>query len=176
MILDFYQSKNLDGHLDEWFYPECLPSSDLKNPFSNWYADIFYVHRKKCLIISNELTKFTFFILGYSKNHDSNFGESFSKNLWLALSIFDLDPASYIDQIEDFAINTKSNKSIIAHISRLKEEYHPSIVGDYLNLPFEDQQVLYNKSVNEIPTTFNKKSDYLYPRRCMYEEYEKRGW
>lgn len=176
MILNLYQSKKLDGYLDEYFYQEIWPSTDLlKEPIFNWYADIMFIHRKKYLIITNGLTKFTFFIFRYSKTGKSYFGNEFLNHLSAALEGFDINPYPYREAIEKFAINDKRNKSSMAHISRLKEEYYPLIKENYYRLSSENDQAYFNNLVNERPTTFNKKTTYEYPYEVMKRELGKRS-
>lgn len=168
MIINLYQSRKLNGHLDPHFYQECRITENLdKDPLYNWYADIAFVNRKKYLIIANSLTKFTFFIVDYSRKNSSWFGEDFCESLAGAQSIFEINPLPFVDSIEGFAINEQSNKSISAHISRIKEEFIPSIKSDHYKFRLEDSQAILNKILNERPTAYNKSTKYEYPYEVM---------
>ena len=174
MTIIFYQTNKLDGYLDEWFYQECMINKSLRqDSFYKWYADIFFVHRKKNLIISNQLTKFTFFIIEYQKQNYSYFGEAFAVQLSYALSQFNINPAPYISSFDDFKINTKPNKPILSHIAQLKAEILPDLKGKKF-VP-DEIQVKLNQFANDRPTTFSRRKVYYYPSKLMQDEFENRG-
>lgn len=67
------------------------PVVDLKNitqdnsGLGNWYCNLFRFNRRKCLIFTNELTLYSFFIYGVMKKDIESLPDLFRKNLVLNL-------------------------------------------------------------------------------------------
>jgi hypothetical protein len=56
-----------------------------KDPFLSWHANMFYIDRRKCVLITNDITLFALFIPALKKpdfqNFDLIFGQHLLKNL-----------------------------------------------------------------------------------------------
>jgi hypothetical protein len=120
-MIKLYQTKKLNGHLSNSFFQN-LPdvSGQETDPIFSWYGDIFYINRKMNLLFTNELTKFSILIIKYKKSEHPDFTATFRHHLAFTLGLHSIDPEKYLAHTNAFGLNTKANRSPIAHLSRLK--------------------------------------------------------
>lgn len=170
-MIKLYQTKKLDGYLSQYFYQGCQDLTKKKvDPIFSWFADVFYVNRKKNIIITNESSKFSFLILNYKTREHWNFAGSFCEYLDYAMRVNNLDPYPYLTAFESFGICYKSNKSALAHISRFKIDLVPLMKGNYHNLHPSEKLGYYNQIINTYNTSFKGKKGYHQPVDVWREE------
>jgi hypothetical protein len=174
-MIKLYQTKKLNGHLSPLSYQE-LPeeSGQETDPIFSWYGDIFYINRKMNLIFTNELAKFSILILKYKKSEHQDFTASFRQYLAFTMHLYSIDPQKYLAQTGSFGLNTKANKSPIAHLSRLKMNFTPTLKMEYDQMKTEPLWIDYSRSMNTYLTTFPNRKGYSEPAKLMKEELEKR--
>ncbi|HOG19650.1 MAG TPA: hypothetical protein PKW37_04335 [Salinivirgaceae bacterium] len=115
IITDIYTSKKLESLI-----PESLivnESSDLFNPLGKWYATVFFISRKKCLLITNSNTKYSVIIAGINKPDFKNLSKIFTNTL--------------IDQLKIDAIPFEETviKNLIGTIVLHKTDNNRPIIG-----------------------------------------------
>ena len=162
-VTEIYTSRKLESIIPEAliqkeFFGEC-------NPLGKWSATVFYVSRKKCLLITNSITRYSVFIPGISKSDFKNLSEIF------------ID--AFIEQLKRDGVTNKSIKirSLIGEVTLHKTDNNRAIIGtqNYIlenidvwkyefgpfdNWDFKD----INRRVNGIPY---KQLGWLYPRERM---------
>ena len=175
-MIKIYQTKKLDGHLSTSFCQN-LPevSGQETDPIFHWYGDIFYINRKRNLLFTNELTKFSILILKYKKSDHPDFAATFRQYLAFTMRLHDMDPEKYLAQTDSFGLNTKANKSPIAHLSRLKIDFTPTLHFEYPYIETEPLWIKYTRSMNTYLTSYPGRKSYYEPAAVMKEELEKRG-
>ncbi len=81
------------------------PVTDLKDitpdnqGIGNWYCNLFRFNRRKCLILTNEKSLYTFFVYGVKKNDIDSLPQLFRENFRLNLKLSGFD-----DKIIDMII------------------------------------------------------------------------
>jgi hypothetical protein len=173
-MLTLYVTNNLDGYTGNAFYDYTQQVNSNDDPFGSWYGDLFFVNRRKRLIFTNELTKFSFLVLNYQVRKDVFLWGVFSEHFEYAARNFGINPAPYLKAYDDIGWNTKSNKSCLAHISRLKEEIIPLLNCNYYKLAEHEQQGYFNQIINERLTTYKGEKGYFRPLDVFKEELDKR--
>lgn len=174
-MIKLYQTKKLNGHLYNSFYQN-LPedSGQETDPIFSWYGDILYINRKINLIFTNELTKFSFLILKYRKSDHPDFAVSFRQYLAFTMRLHGMEPEKYQVHTESFCLNTKANRSPVAHLSRLKMDFTPSLKIKYDLIETEPLWIDYTRSMNTYLTTYPGRKSYFEPAEVMKEELERR--
>ena len=175
-MIRLYQTKKLNGHLSSQFYQNQSDVSDQEtDPVFSWYGDLFYINRKMNLIFTNELTKFSIFILRYRKSEHPDFAATFRQYLTFTMRLHDMDPEKYVVYTDSFCLNSKANRSPIAHLSRLKMDFTPSLKRDYDQIETEPLWMDYTRSMNTYLTTYPGRKSYFEPAEVMKEELKKQG-
>ena len=175
-MIKLYQTKKLNGHLSNAFYQN-IPdvSGQETDPIFSWYGDIFHINRKMNVIFTNELTKFSILVLKYKKSEHLDFAATFRQYLAFTLQFHSIDPEKYLAQTDSFGLNTMAKKSPIAHLSRLKMDFTPTLKMEYDQIETEPLWIDYTKSMNTYLTTFPNRKGYFEPAKLMKEELERRG-
>ncbi|WP_017733711.1 DUF6933 domain-containing protein [Nafulsella turpanensis] len=175
-MIKLYQTKKLKGHLSNSFYQDLPDASGQEtDPILSWYGDIFYINRKMNLIFTNELTKFSILILKYKKSDHPDFAATFRQYLAFTMRLHSLDPEKYLEHTDSFGLNTKSNRSPIAHLSRLKIDFTPTLHFEYNYIETEPLWIKYTQAFNSFYTSYPGRKSYYEPAEVMKDELEKRG-
>ena len=174
-MIRLYQTKKLNGHLSTHFYKD-LPevSRQETDPIFSWYGDIFYINRKMNLIFTNELTKFSILIIKYRKSDHKDFAATFRQYLTFTMRLHGMDPEKYLGHTDTFGLNTKANRSPVAHLSRLKMDFTPPLKRDYDHIETEPLWIDYTRSMNTYLTTYPGRKSYFEPADVMKEELDRR--
>lgn len=174
-MINLYQTKNLNGHLSTQFYKDLQEVSGQEtDPIFSWYGDILYINRKMNLIFTNELTKFSILILKYRKSDHKDFAASFRQYLAFTMRLHGMEPEKYLVHTESFCLNTKANRSPVAHLSRLKMDFTPSLKWDYDHFETEPLWIECTRSMGTYLTTHPGRKSYFEPADVMKEELDRR--
>lgn len=87
-----------------------------EDTLGEWYANLFFFQRKKCLIFTNARTLFTFLSFGVNRTQIKNLGELFREGLGKALLDEGFDGAlirCLIDECRDIQFGKANNKSVL---------------------------------------------------------------
>ncbi|MBT0810392.1 hypothetical protein KIH41_03770 [Litoribacter ruber] len=175
-IVSLYFSKKLKGMIGtEFFDMATVPEDNITDEFYRWYGDIFYVNRKKYLIFSNGLTKFSFVIPDFRVEKKSSFFRKFCHYLTEALKHHNHDPEIYSGSWEFFSHDTIVNRSAMAHLSQLKDMCEHVIKIEHYLIEKKEELEYLNHYVNNWITTYKDKKGYHKPKEVFVEELEKRG-
>ena len=170
-MIKLYQTKKLSGQLSNSFYQNQPDVSGQEtDPIFSWYGDIFYINRKRNILFTNELTKFSILILKYKKSEHPDFTATFRQYLSFTMRLHDMNPEKYLEHTDTFGLNTKSNRSPIAHLSRLKIDFTPTLKLEYDQMATEPLWIDYTRSMNTYLTTFPNRKGYSEPVKIMKEE------
>lgn len=123
---------------------------------------------------TNELTKFSFLLLGYKKSERPDFAATFRYYLARTLKLHNINSAPYLEQAAEFGRNTKSSRSPLAHISRLKIDFAPSLKLHYGLQGKEELWQRYSNEFNTYLTSYPKRKGYATPAQEMRGALEKR--
>lgn len=143
----------------------------LTNPLGKWTASLFYVSRKKCLLITNSNAKYSIIIDRITKVSLENFSNVFTNTLYEQLLTDEIEidlmtVQSLVGEVELF--ETDNDKQLIGtqNSIRLYLEDWKHKFGHIENWPFRE----INKRINRIPY---KQLDWLFPREKMRLELNK---
>lgn len=144
-----------------------VPDSFEENPLGTWSANVFYVDRKKCWIITNSLSFYTLILQDISskeiKNLTAIFTQIFLQQLQvdgINLSLTELQ--KIIGEVHLFSTNNDKRtlgvqNSLKVYIEDWKHEY-----GSFKNWPFREL----NRRINGIPY---KQNVWIHPNEKMKE-------
>ncbi len=175
MSIHLYQSKKVQRYLDNNIYDIKEPVREQIDPLLIWYVDVFFIQRKRYLIIANPLTKFTFFIFRYSKKSHPNFLQAFKNNLSSTLRAKEINPQKYLEKCDVLIPLLETNKSASAHLSSTKVDYKDMIATRWHKVYPPDDELFYNQLITDNLVSFDKR-DYDYPARKFHHELILRRW
>ncbi|MDY0142429.1 MAG: hypothetical protein RBR97_11110 [Bacteroidales bacterium] len=162
-ITDIYTSKKL-----ETIIPVSLiktESTIKRNPFEKWNATVFFISRKKCLLVTNSITRYSLILSGLTKSDLENLSEIFIN--------------TFIDQLEteEILFNELELRVLIGKIALHKTDNDRTIIGNqnyilryidnwkdefgsFENWDFRN----INKRINRVPY---KQLGWLFPKERM---------
>jgi hypothetical protein len=130
--------------------------NDIK--LTDWYAHLFMVNGRKCIIFVNILTYYCIFIEGIVKKDIKNMDNLFVNRLkeqlnydWVTKNINDPNP--FIDGAKINFIKTSNNKKAIGRINDFVQTFkiHCSLKYGHIDI----MDIIYeNKLINEVPTGY----------------------
>ena len=90
------------------------------NPFLGWHANMFYVERRKCVLITNDITLFTLFIPALKKPDFQNFhcifGQYLFKNL-LHEEMTQVQIEKILPECEEVHYQKTNNRSVLGSMN-----------------------------------------------------------
>jgi hypothetical protein len=161
--LGLYSSKKLQNYLGKDFFlvqKEINPAST--DNFFHWYGDVFFYQRKKFLIFTNELTRFTFAIGPYAVDNKIDFMTLFKDQLKKSLLLFELNYELYLSHCLDTGLIAKSHPGATAHLNRTKSDFLYSLTFDGNILKPEKAALEFTKNVNSSHVTKKGTKGYIY--------------
>jgi hypothetical protein len=162
--LALYSSKKLRNYLGKNFFSTHQEISPTDKPnFFHWYGDVFFYQRKKFLIFTNELTRFTFAIGPYTVNNKLDFMDLFKSQLKISLSLFQLDSELYLSRCSTTGLIAKSHPGATAHLNVTKGDFLYSLAYGGNILSTEDVALEFTWRVNDQPVTKKGIKTYIYP-------------
>jgi len=102
--------------------------------FWSWHANTFYIERRKCVLITNDITLFTMFIPAFKKPDFQSFHFIFGQQLFKNLLNEEI-PQKQIERIlaecEDIQYKRTNSRSVLGSMNELKFqlEYHIGAEG-----------------------------------------------
>ena len=162
-ITEIYISKKLETMVPE----DLMQNKSLGkyNPLGKWNATVFFVSRKKCILLTNSITRYSVFIAGVRKSDFKNLSQIFINTLIEQLNVDGIPIREHAisELVGRVALHSTDNdrpiiggqKYIIEHIDDWKYE-----CGEFANWDFRD----INKRVNSIPY---KQLGWLFPHEKM---------
>lgn len=165
MITNIYLSRKLEKLVPKEF----IQMSDFaeENQLGTWSANVFYVDRKKCWIMTNSLSFYTLILQDISskeiKNITNIFIETFQQQLQIdGVKISSSELQNKIGKLNLFSTNNDKRtlgvqNSLKVYIEDWKYEY-----GSFENWPFREL----NRRINGIPY---KQNGWMHPNEKMKE-------
>lgn len=162
-VTEIYTSKKLES-----IVPEALIHDEpfgKFNPLGKWNATVFFVSRKKCLLLTNSITRYSVFIGGIRKSDFKNLSEIFVNTFTGQLKVdgIPIKEPAIRELVGEVALRPTDNdrpiigtqKYILEYIDDWKYEF-----GEFANWDFR----AINKRVNSIPY---KQLGWLFPKEKM---------
>lgn len=175
MPIHLYQSQKAKRYLGNSIYQMNTMSEDQIDPLSIWYVDVFFISRERYLILTNPLTKLTFFLFRYSKKIHPDFLKAFQEGLTQTMTSAGIASKKYLSQHEVLVPYESSNRSASAHLSNMKQDYKWMIEHNHHQVQAPDDQAFYNSLAAEEITTYGGR-DYDSPSQRFYHELLLRRW
>ena len=160
---DIYTSKKLESIIPESLIEN--ESFNLFNPLGKWNATVFFISRKKCLLLTNSIARYSIILSGINKSDFKNLSELFINTLVDQLK---MDAIPFQEMIVRNLIGnivfhkTNNDRAIIGTQNYLLEniEIWKYEFGAFENWDFRD----INKRINTVPY---KQLGWLNPREKM---------
>ncbi|PGZ92153.1 hypothetical protein [Bacillus sp. AFS029533] len=151
------------------------PDLSNENQLFCWYANIFKIGRKKCVIVMNNVTRYCFIIYGLLKKDFTNFEELIRENIvgnFLG-NEFDIEKIdSYMEQLGDAQYTATSDRSIISQMNDMI--YQAEHIIHYLAEEGETISLLQlNLDLNETPLVKLNSYPYKLMRDALDESFIK---
>lgn len=175
MPIHLYQSKKVKRYIGDREYMDMPWAVEQVDPLTLWYCDVFFIKRARYIVVTNPLTKFTFFIFRYSRTTHPDFMQAFREKIAETLRSIDIDPASYLMQCDVLVPFEQTNKSASAHLSRMKREYEYIISTATTEIVPPDDETYFNALAARDLTSYDGKG-YDYPAKRFYHELLLRRW
>lgn len=162
-ITDIYTSKKLETIIHQSLIK--TESTIKRNAFGKWNATVFFISRKKCLLVTNSITRYSLILSGLTKSDFENLSEIFIN--------------TFIDQLktEEIPFNELSVRTLIGEIALHKTDNDRTIIGNqnYIIRYIDDWKYEFgsfenwdfrniNKRLNRVPY---KQLGWLYPKERM---------
>lgn len=135
-----------------------------------WYVNLFYLNRRKCLMFANAGTLFSFVVTGVSRKDIQNLPELFRKELSKAL-FYEEFTAGQIQEImkrsDEIIIAKTCSRSVLASMNQMISEYEYTV---YRHQYSEDQELIaVNRKLNRMlrGAIGESKHDYGVPIECF---------
>lgn len=162
-VTEIYTSRKLASIVQEILLRS--ESGGRHNPLGKWNATVFHVSHKKCLLITNAITRYSVFLPGMRKSDFKNMTEIFINTLAEQLKRDGVDTGGLdiAELIGETTLHqTDNNRAIIGTQKYLLEnvDVWKSQFGKFDNWNFDD----ITRRVNGIPY---KQMDWLVPREKM---------
>lgn len=114
-ITDIYTSKKLESII-----PKSLIQNDSStnlNPLGKWNATVFSVSRKKCLLLTNSITRWSLMLSDIKKSDYANLSETFI--------------TTFIDQlrIENISFSESTLRELVGEIAFHRTDNDKAIIG-----------------------------------------------
>ncbi len=94
-----------------------------KDPFWSWHANMFYVERRKCVLITNDITLFTLFIPALKKTEFQTFQHVFGQQLFKNL-MYEEIPQNNIERVltecQTIQYDKTNNRSVLGSMNDQK--------------------------------------------------------
>jgi hypothetical protein len=118
------------------------------DPFFRWHANLFVIQKRKCIILMNDLTRYSLVLYGVKKTTAGNFGETFQDILyrnWLFEGIAKERIDQYIASGGELIFAPTYNRSILGSMNDMiyMTGYR---MEDYL--PTEEMNILELNKIN----------------------------
>lgn len=151
---------------------QIIDYSDQPQPLQEWYANLFYRNRKRCLIFTNTDSLFSFIVPHVYRKDIKNILELFRKGLSKALFYenFDADQIKKVmSLVDDLTIAKTNNRSVLGSMNELVFQYL-----SYLDLHEDDGEeglILASHKLNKTPMSGVKEEGFNFgmPINCLKE-------
>lgn len=162
-MTEIYTSRKLESIIPELLIQN--ESFGKENPFGKWNATVFFVSRKKCLLVTNSIARYSLILSDIRKSDFANISEIFAN--------------TFVDQLKLEAIpfNELNARKLIGEITFHKTDNDRTIIGtqnyllekiDILKYefgPFENWDFRgINKRMNRVPY---KQLGWSFPKERM---------
>lgn len=141
-------------------------------PLQEWYANLFYWNRKKCLIFTNSDSLFSFVVMNVNRKDIKNILKLFRKGLSKSLFYenFDTEKIKHVmSLLDDVTIAKTNNRSVLGSMNEMVFQYET-----YLNMhedEGEERLILAGHKINETPMSGVKEEGFNFgiPINCLKE-------
>jgi hypothetical protein len=150
-----------------------IPQSELQHGLLGpWHANLIRIERRKCVLFTNDLTLYSFFVPGVMKADLSNFQELFLVHLKMNLikeGFGMVEISKALGEYDDIAIASTRNRSVLGSMNDYARQLE-FFVARFAGLDRADMLAI-NMEMNRIPMGALK---YGYPIAKLYELFGRR--
>ena len=137
-----------------------------------WYVNLFYLNRRKCLMFTNAGALFSFVVADVSRKDIQDLPELFRKELSKALFYEEFSTSQIqgiMKLVDKITFAKTSNRSVLSSMNQMIFEFE-CMVGKYAHLG-DDGMITVNKKLNKLLRSAIGKgrNDYGVPIECFRE-------
>ena len=133
-------------------HPASIDGLENAHGINVWFANLLRLDRRKCVLLTNEKTLFSFFVPGLKREQFRKFGEVFAENLAERLTSEGLGPRQalkLLDDCSEVTITKTNSKSTLGSMNDLALQIEYRIKG-YGGIENIDLKRL-NRDINRVP-------------------------
>ncbi|MBI9052807.1 MAG: hypothetical protein JEY96_03260 [Bacteroidales bacterium] len=150
MKTGIYISRKLEKLIPKKFIRESVQV--IENPLGTWSANIFYVSRKKCWILTNSVSFYTVILQDISTAAIKNINEIFTHTLFHQLQTDEIaidiqEVQNLFGEVDLFTTNNDRRTIGVQNSLSINFDDWKYEFGDFSNWPFRDL----NRRINGIP-------------------------
>lgn len=89
-----------------------------------WHAHLMTIERKKCILVTNDETLYSFLIVGWKSSYRKNFKTLFTQALFKSLlnaSLPQEDIETVMERCQDIGLCKTSNRTVLGSMNELKK-------------------------------------------------------
>lgn len=119
-------------------------------PLGCWHANLLILDRRKCVLFTNDRTRYSFLVAGLTKPVFMNLDEVFRQGLFRCLRLEEFSQESIesvLDEIREIACTRTSNRSILGTMNEMANiiKWTVSAEGGLLNVDIDEMNLQLNK-------------------------------
>jgi len=124
----------------------------LRSLLGGWHANLFYVERRKCVLVTNDSTLYTMFIPFLKKPDFQNFSFVFGQNLFKNLLHEGFNQnqiEAVLDEHETIKYSVTNNRSVLGSMNdqKFQLEYHIHDYGGLQSTPVYEINSKLNRNI-----------------------------
>lgn len=120
-------------------------------PLGSWHANLLFLDRRKCVLFTNDLTKYSFLVPGLRKPHFQMLEEIFSQGLFKCLLNEGFSQEAIekvLDEIREIAITRSGDRSVLGTMNEIAKDIEWK-VAEYGLMNTDISQL--NMDINRVP-------------------------
>lgn len=122
-------------------------------PLGCWHANLLHIDRRKCVLFTNDKTRFSFLVPGLRKPDFQMLDEVFRQRLFKCLLAENIEPEQIekvLDEIRDIAFTKTSSRSVLGSMNEIAFHIEHWIYdeGGLLNTDISEL----NMNINRMPS------------------------
>jgi len=137
--------------------------------FLGWHGNLIHLFRRKCVLLTNDETRFTLFIPGLVKKDFANFGQVFIHHFERTLGYMNANPAQIAQAkllLGGFFYHKTHNRSVLGTLNDMKSALEFMLTNRLGHLPETDEEQRWVASfLNETPCRGKDLKGVVFPDR-----------
>lgn len=147
--------------------------------FLGWHGNIDRLFRRKCVLLTNDATRFTLFIPGLVKKDFANFDQVFLHHFEMTLGRVNAQPAQIAQAkllVGGFSYHKTHNRSVLGTLNDMKFEAEFMLKTRLGRLPETEEEHRWVAAIlNGMPCSGKDIEDYIIPKQEMFKMIDRVG-